>query len=462
MAALVPLLVALPLVAVPLAVCLLLGRTSQTLALLGASAVSVLAMLIFFDPLLDRRCTEACESSPWAFLATSSSESLARLLFAALPVVFSLIALGLVRSLSRVVQSAVIAAAVWSGVRAVAILTTPTSDLGYVWNLVSAAAALLALTATLVAVAWPSVQQIRVRARVAKIVETLTDANSVDDVGEAVARALGDPAAEIRYRTPTGWVDARGCIVTEPPIEALSVRRVGREVASIVGIQQSKGEIPPLGPTLELALANEALRALALSHIAELRETRARIVAAGDEARRALERNLHDGAQTRLVALSFELRRNLALAAQPDRDIVDDALGRTSAALADLRRIAHGIFPTTLTDAGLCAALNEFAYESTSPVDVTCVMRGRLPLDVEMAAYRFVTESVGQRTASVSVDQRTSGELVVRVESETDSLLRSHVDEWDAQDRIGALGGSWAVHVDGELAQYEAVVPCAW
>jgi PAS domain S-box-containing protein len=131
-------------------------------------------------------------------------------------------------------------------------------------------------------------------------------------------------------------------------------------------------------------------------HEKELHASRARLVAAGDEARRRLERNLHDGAQQRLVSLSLALRlaqRKIARDPQGATKILDDASGELAQALEELRELARGIHPAVLTDRGLEAALNSLAERTPLRIEVSTVS-GRLPGSVEAAAYYIVSEAV--------------------------------------------------------------------
>jgi PAS domain S-box-containing protein len=142
----------------------------------------------------------------------------------------------------------------------------------------------------------------------------------------------------------------------------------------------------------------------------EVRASRARIVEAGDAARRRLERNLHDGAQQRLVSLSLALRLAQAkLASDPEAagKVLDSAREELSLALDELRELARGIHPAILTDRGLAAALEALATRSPVPVEIDVGVDG-LPETIEAAAYYVVAESLANvvkyaRATTVSV-----------------------------------------------------------
>jgi PAS domain S-box-containing protein len=183
----------------------------------------------------------------------------------------------------------------------------------------------------------------------------------------------------------------------------------------------------------------------------ELRASRSRIVAAGDEARRRLERNLHDGAQQRLVALSLALRLAQArLASDPAAadELLSGASEELSQALEELRELARGIHPAVLTDRGLRAALEGLAARTPLPVELDLPAE-RLPEPIEAAAYYVVSEAVTnvvKHAQATAVDVRVSavnGSVVVEVaddgvgaaDPESGSGLRGLVD------RLAALDG---------------------
>jgi PAS domain S-box-containing protein len=159
-------------------------------------------------------------------------------------------------------------------------------------------------------------------------------------------------------------------------------------------------------------------------HEEELRASRARIVEAGDAERRRLERNLHDGAQQRLVSLSLALRLAQGkLAADPEGsgEILAKASGELSLALEELRELARGIHPAVLTDRGLAAALESLAERAPVAVELDGVPEERLPAPVEAAAFYVVSESLTNvakyaqaSLARVSVT-RSNGRAVVEV-----------------------------------------------
>jgi signal transduction histidine kinase len=190
---------------------------------------------------------------------------------------------------------------------------------------------------------------------------------------------------------------------------------------------------------------------------AELAASRARVVAAADETRRQIERDLHDGTQQRLVSLGLELRlaQSLVPAGLPE---IETEIGRVAGELTgvveDLREIARGIHPAILSEGGLGPALRTLARRAAIPVELDLAVIARLPEPVEVAAYYVVSEALTNVTrhahASVAeVDAEASGgTLRVRVRDDgaggADPLHGSGLV--GLKDRIEALGGTFSVH----------------
>jgi signal transduction histidine kinase len=190
----------------------------------------------------------------------------------------------------------------------------------------------------------------------------------------------------------------------------------------------------------------------------ELQDSRARIVAAGDSERRKLERNLHDGAQQHLVALAVKLR--LARDAVEDNDpadaivMIDEIKGDVQTAIAELRALAHGIFPPLLVSGGLNDALPAAAGRAALPTTVDLVDVGRYGNDIEAAVY-FCTLEALQNAGKHAGENATAAVTV----AEADGVLRFEIRDDGAgfdmltgtateghgfvnmQDRLGAFGG---------------------
>ena len=192
------------------------------------------------------------------------------------------------------------------------------------------------------------------------------------------------------------------------------------------------------------------------AQVTELQGARSRIIAAADDERRRIERDLHDGAQQRLVALALNLRMAEQRAADGDPtavELVRQAGEEANLALKELRDLARGIHPAILTNRGLPAALDDLAARATLPVEVAASPDERLPDAVEAAAYFVVSEclaNIGKHanaeTATVAV---STGAGHVTVEVSDDGVGGAALDGGSGiqglADRVGALSGSLSV-----------------
>jgi signal transduction histidine kinase len=207
------------------------------------------------------------------------------------------------------------------------------------------------------------------------------------------------------------------------------------------------------------------------AQVSELEGARSRIIAAADAERRRIERDLHDGAQQRLVALALNLRMAEQRAEDGDPtavELVRQAGEEANLALKELRDLARGIHPAILTNRGLPAALQDLATRATLPVDVVATPDERLPGPVEAAAYFVVSEclaNIGKHasaeTATVAVSTR-DGQLTVEVRD--DGMGGAELDGGSGiqglADRVGALSGSLAVDSPpGAGTRVTAVIP---
>jgi signal transduction histidine kinase len=240
---------------------------------------------------------------------------------------------------------------------------------------------------------------------------------------DVLAKTLGDPSLVVAYRLPEslGYADGDGHPVLVPPVAAdrssATVESEGTVLAALV-YDASLDDDPELVEAVRaaagMALENERLHAEAESRLAEVQASRERIVAASDAERRRLERNLHDGAQQRLVALSLQLR---LLEGRVGDDPSAQALVATASSelaesLAELRELARGIHPAVL-DHGLAAALDSLASRSPVPTKVEYEADDPLLEQVELAAYFVASEALTNiakyahaTTASVRVSRQ--------------------------------------------------------
>jgi signal transduction histidine kinase len=204
---------------------------------------------------------------------------------------------------------------------------------------------------------------------------------------------------------------------------------------------------------------------------AELAASRARVVAAADQTRRRIERNLHDGTQQRLISVGLQLRAAEALAA-PDQaelraQISDAALGLTGA-VAELQEISRGIHPAILSRGGLREALKALARRSSVPVELHAAVDGELPEQVEVATYYLVSEALTNaakhaRASVLQVDAETD-DGVVRLSITDDGVGGADPDAGSGlvglKDRVEALGGDLRISsAPGHGTALRATIP---
>jgi signal transduction histidine kinase len=267
-----------------------------------------------------------------------------------------------------------------------------------------------------------------------------------------------------RRANSDAYVDAAGVAVEvapEPGRIATPLLRGERPVAMLVHdarLGDQPGLIEEVVSAARLAVQNEQLQAEIRAQVEDLRASRARIVEAADTERRRLERDLHDGAQQRIVALSLGLqllRSQLDPEPDPEREArLTEAQAKLQQGLSELRALAHGIYPAVLSDEGLATALEALAEQAPVPIRLEALAEGRFPAAVENAAYFTILEALdGAEGASVWTEHE-NGRLVIRVRGSTNG---DEPDRTEIADRIGALDGSLTAR-DGEL---RAEIPCA-
>ncbi|MET0614630.1 MAG: sensor histidine kinase [Thermoleophilaceae bacterium] len=299
---------------------------------------------------------------------------------------------------------------------------------------------------------------------------------------DALAEALEDPTLELVYWLPERerYVDFRGRdydLPEEDPARAIHmVAREGDCVAAIIydaTLHEAVEHVQAVGAAASLALVNERLEAELRAKVDELRRSRERMLRIGLEERRRLERDLHDGAQQRLVSMALNIR--IARAKLNDDPLAADRLLETAgheldSALAELRELARGIHPAVLTDRGLATALETLASRAPVPVELAELPADRLPEAVELAAYFVVAEGLtnvakyaNATHATVGV-ARENGRLVVEVaddgvggaDPENGTGLRGLAD------RIAVLEGRLEIDSErGRGTTLRAQIPCA-
>jgi signal transduction histidine kinase len=455
------------------------ARAAVAVAYAFAAAVSV-GRALFRDPLLDLYCWRNCNQN--AFLIHASRGAARTLddlwLWSALVVAIGVVGVAAARLLVAsgpgrrrllpVLGPALIVGAS-EATYAVALLhdrlERPTrDDFAAIFLSRGIAYATLAL-----GVAWTVARVLRNRAQIARLATELGDAPPPGKLREALRTALGDPGLDVVY--PRGasrqLIDADGRPAVAPG-SGLAVARVMRHERPLAFVLHDAALVDDaaleraFGSAARLAVENESLRAQALAQVQDLRDSRARIVAAGDAERRRLERDLHDGAQQRLLALSYDLRLARANAVSTGDNrlvaLLDIACDETGAALDQLRDLAHGIYPAVLTEAGLAPALETLADAAPLPVELGEVEATRHSPAVERTAYLIVAEAIddaADRDARFVSAQIRREDDVLAITVDDDGAPRNGVLQHLA-DRVGALGGE----LDIGATSLRAELPC--
>jgi signal transduction histidine kinase len=299
----------------------------------------------------------------------------------------------------------------------------------------------------------------------------------------ALARALHDPSVEVAYWLPERdvFVDESGVTVDAPSEDAgRAVAMLARDdepIAALIHdpvLADQPGLVSAVAAAAGLAIENERLHARARAHLIEINASRARIVAASGAERRRVERNLHDGAQQRMLNLMLALRlARVRLGANRENDAadaIDAAMAELTLALSELRELARGIHPAVLTQSGLGPAVDALAQRSTVPVRVTEHLGElRFPETVEETAYFIVSEALANVTKHAHASQATVGvhqlDDTVIVDISDDGVGGVSLHDGDGlrglQDRVDACSG--LLHIDSPVGggtRITATLPC--
>jgi signal transduction histidine kinase len=319
------------------------------------------------------------------------------------------------------------------------------------------------------------------RRRIEGFLEELRAGRAAPEAVEPILRdVLSDPRLELHFFLPESelYVDARGRTVEEAPEdprERTPVERAGQPLGIVLhspGEEERPGLLAEVVEAAGLAIEIARLRVELRRQLAEVEASRARIVSAGYEERRRIERDLHDGAQQRLVSIGLELRHaqhELDPAANGTAEALDAAVEEITHAITDLRELARGVRPAQL-DEGLLSALSELASRAPLPVEVN-VCAERFPEDLEAAAYFIASEALTN-----AIKHAEASKVTLSVQRLDEALVLEVADDGvggagDApggsglaglSDRAAAHGGMLALESQpGEGTKVRAVLPCA-
>jgi signal transduction histidine kinase len=316
---------------------------------------------------------------------------------------------------------------------------------------------------------------------VSRLMTRLNETPRASHLRDVLAEALEDPSLELVYWLPEGerYVDFRGrpySLPEDDPSRAVhAITRDGQCVAAIIydsHLREAETHVQAVGAAASMALQNERLDAELRAKIDELRRSRERMLRIGLEERRRLERDLHDGAQQRLVSMALNIR--LARAKLNEDPLAADKLLESAgeeldSALAELRELARGIHPAVLSDRGLATALETLASRAPVPVELSELPDERLPEAIELAAYFVVAEGLtnvakyAQATHATVGVARENGRLVVEVAD--DGIGGVDPDDGTGlrglADRIAVLEGRLEIESErGRGTTIRALIPC--
>jgi signal transduction histidine kinase len=300
-------------------------------------------------------------------------------------------------------------------------------------------------------------------------------------LGDALARALRDRTLEVVYWLPDRgeYVDSAGNAIRLPTNEGRAVTKLendGEPVAALIhdpSLLDDPSLMKSAAAAARISLENARLHAETRAQLAQVQESRARLVTAADEERRRIERDIHDGAQQRLVALGLQLRsaqRRLGPEADPEVGrLLDATVDELQVAVNELRELARGVHPAILTEDGLGAALESLAARTPFPIELE-TFDERLPPPVEAAAYFVASEALANVSKHAHASRahvtarRRNGAVEVVVED--DGVGGAHAEPGSGLsglvDRIEALGGNLKVDSpSGHGTRIAAEIPCA-
>jgi signal transduction histidine kinase len=233
------------------------------------------------------------------------------------------------------------------------------------------------------------------------LVVQLAGARSPSDLQATLAAALGDPGVRIAFWFPEreAYADGEGRPIEVPERGSTVVERDGERIARLVhdpGLHDEPELLQAVSAAAAIGLERARLEAALRARLEELHASRARIVEAGYTTRRRIERDLHDGAQQRLVALSLALRmiRNRVVEDEATVGLIDAAQAELAEALAELRELARGIHPAILTDRGLEPALQALADRAPVPTELEVEAGLGLSPAHEAAIYFVASEAL--------------------------------------------------------------------
>jgi signal transduction histidine kinase len=436
------------------------GRAVVVLA--GAAS---LAHLLGYNPLADPGCARTCDDVPPILDSVLSTKS-AVAITCVLTIVAAILAAATVLrgSPSSVPRGLIGAVALTLGLLAGSLALQWAG-----WGATTPSVSLLVVEPLAVAVVGAVLCSVGIR--------TIRSRAAVNRLGTRLSRpetALSDLSGAIRgvqFAVPgdARWVDPAGRDVRDAPGRYVVLSDESGPMLRLLlaGRADQQEALAGLTPAAWLALRNAQLAAVVKARLADVQASQRRVVAMSDAERRRIERDLHDGAQQRLVSVAFHLRVALRGVDPATAAPLMSTAARVHDALAHLRQLAHGIFPSVLANEGLEAALDELLAASDVPATLD-IQVGNVGADAAMAAYAAVAAAlanVGHPSAATQAwisAVQDSDTLTVRVEVHAGSRTTVAAAFSEVADRVGALGGRFTLSSTPEdETVVTAVIPCA-
>jgi signal transduction histidine kinase len=425
-----------------------LSARRVTVVLVVATAVDVAARMFLRDPSLDAHCSPYCGQNSLLVSHRPGVVLVADLAVAVVALLWCAVAAGQIAAAHSQVPAARVSAAlavIVAGVAAIHWLVEPGTSVD--GNDLAAALVTAALVPAFGLAAAPDVLTWRTRRRVQTLASDLSTGLERDGVAGHLQRAMGDPSVRLAF--PVGseaYIDSHGAPTELARHRATTIlAREGEPIAVLEHAPSSSSLIEAaVNPAVTIAAENERLHAEAQAHLAELQQSRRRIVERADETRRHLERDLHDGAQQQLLVLGLDLSRTAESTDAAERERYLGALRHAQSALTELRRLVHDQLPPVLDEFGLADALRSLAEASPVPVvlDVEAAPETRPDLAVERVVYGVALASLSEAEAhgasamSIRIEERI-GRYTVTIRHDGVGAA----DHTDDEDRVGAVGG---------------------
>jgi signal transduction histidine kinase len=342
-------------------------------------------------------------------------------------------------------------------------ILSDTLQMDQVGRVVNGPMGLLAMTTLPIGFAIGLLRSRLGRSKVGDLVVELGEAPAPGRVRDTLAGILRDPTLQIAYRVSgtASYVDESGrpVPITEAAQGITPIKRGGEPIAALVhdpAVSSDPDLLRSAVAATRLAVENERLAAEVRAQLEEVRASRVRIVEAADVERRRVERNLHDGAQQRLVTLSLAMRQvrdELPDDADQTAESIDGLIAELKSAIDDLRELARGIHPAILTEEGIAGAVASLADRSAVPVRIERAPGRRFPDAVEATAYFVVAECLANVAKYASATRATvsitASDGILDVEVADDGIGGADVARGSGLrgliDRVEAVGGRLTV-----------------